>query len=59
MFSINGTLEKKWVRRAMGNETIYWDGLKISCFNIYKSTIDKFFIINILDARLNKLSSRC
>ena len=59
MFSINGTLEKKWVRRAMRNETIYWDGLKISVFNIYKSTINKFFIINILDARLNKLSSRC
>ena len=21
--------EKKWVGRAMGNETIYWDGLKV------------------------------
>ena len=27
MFSLNGTLKKKWVGRAMGNETIYWDGL--------------------------------
>ena len=23
MFSLNGTLKKKWVSRAMGNETIY------------------------------------
>ena len=27
MFSLNGTLKKNWVGRAMGNETIYWDGL--------------------------------
>ena len=27
MFSFYGTLKKKWVGRAMGNETIYWDGL--------------------------------
>ena len=28
MVSLNDTLKKKWVGRAMGNETIYWDGLK-------------------------------
>ena len=27
MFSLNGTLKKKWVSRAMGNKTIYWDSL--------------------------------
>ena len=27
MLSLNGTLKKKWVGRAMGNETVYWDGL--------------------------------
>ena len=28
MFSLNGKyFEKKWVGRATGNETIYWDGL--------------------------------
>ena len=28
MFSLNGTLKKSGsVGRAMGNETIYWDGL--------------------------------
>ena len=31
MFSLNGTnFEKKWVGRAMGNETIYSDGLCLS-----------------------------
>ena len=33
MFSLNGTLEKKWVGRAMGNETIYWDGLILLSVN--------------------------
>ena len=27
MFSLNGTLKKKWVGQVMGNEIIYWDGL--------------------------------
>ena len=27
MFSFKWYFEKKWVIRAMGNETIYWDGL--------------------------------
>ena len=27
MFSLNEYFEKKWVGRAMENETIYWDGL--------------------------------
>ena len=26
MFSLNGTLKKKWVGMAIGNETIHWDG---------------------------------
>ena len=30
MFSLNGTLKKKRVGRAMGNETIYSNGLKFS-----------------------------
>ena len=33
MFSLNGTLKKKWVGRAMGNETIYWDGLSSGSFS--------------------------
>ena len=32
----NGTLKKKCVGRAMGNETIYWDGLKTSFGWAYK-----------------------
>ena len=27
MFSFKWYFEKKWVGRAMGNKTIYWDGL--------------------------------
>ena len=31
MFSVNSTnFEKKWVGWAMGNKTIYWDGLCLS-----------------------------
>ena len=38
MFSLNGTLKKQWVVRAMGNETIYWDGLnsKMKCCHLGK-----------------------
>ena len=43
MFSLNGTLKKKWVGRAMGNETIYWDGLNVifSCYFVYNSLFIK------------------
>ena len=40
MFYLNGTLKKKWVGRAMGNETIYWDGL------LQKKTISNAKIVS-------------
>ena len=46
MFSLNGTLKKKWVGRAMRNETIYWDGhtLSTNIFKISTTTVSGHFL---------------
>ena len=46
MFSLNGTLKKSGsVGRAMGNETIYWDGLTIISIPL---TAESANIVNIV-----------
>ena len=53
MFSLNGNFEKKWVGRAMRNETIYWDGLKIKC-----CTPVKYRVLSILSGPAHPMQQR-
>ena len=67
MFSLNGTLKKKWVGRAMGNEIIYWDGLKLmnsyggnpNPFSVKQLNIQISITVQIHDRTLNALKFLC